>query len=97
LICVVEVFTLFLLPTGRPWRRLAGMEDKAWAVPTLVLFLLPRGCPRPRFSTATLLVQIDNASIGHGGYYGGSMEKCDETLSNLGKKTMQRQRLTVES
>jgi hypothetical protein len=40
---------------------------------------------------------MDNPSVGHGGYYDGSMEKHGENLSNLGKKTMWHRRLIVES
>jgi hypothetical protein len=41
---------LFLLPGGRPGRRLtrAANEDPAAAGVALLLFLLPRGRPRPR-------------------------------------------------
>jgi hypothetical protein len=44
---------LFLLPGGRPGRRLAGMasDDPAAAGVALFLFLLPRGRPRPRGAT----------------------------------------------
>jgi hypothetical protein len=44
---------LFLLPGGRPGRRLAGAadDDPAAAEVVLLLFLLPRGRPRPRGST----------------------------------------------
>ena len=40
---------LFLLPGGRPGRRLAGTSEEVPAVAGVVfLFLLPRGRPRPR-------------------------------------------------
>jgi hypothetical protein len=44
---------LFLLPGGRPGRRLTGAadEDPAAAEVVLFLFLLPRGRPRPRGTT----------------------------------------------
>jgi hypothetical protein len=44
---------LFLLPDGRPGRRLAGAadDDPAAAGVVLLLFLLPRGRPRPRGAT----------------------------------------------
>jgi hypothetical protein len=44
---------LFLLPGGRPGRRLAGASDDvpAAAEVMLLLFLLPRGRPRPRGAT----------------------------------------------
>jgi hypothetical protein len=44
---------LFLLPGGRPRRRLAGAadDDPAAAGVVLLLFLLPRGRPRPRGAT----------------------------------------------
>jgi hypothetical protein len=44
---------LFLLPGGRPGRRLAGAadDDPAAAGVVLLLFLLPRGRPRPRGAT----------------------------------------------
>jgi hypothetical protein len=44
---------LFLLPGGRPGRRLVGTadDDPAAAGVVLPLFLLPRGRPRPRSAT----------------------------------------------
>jgi hypothetical protein len=44
---------LFLLPGGRPGRRLAGTanDDPAAAGAAFFLFLLPRGRPRPRGTT----------------------------------------------
>jgi hypothetical protein len=44
---------LFLLPGGRPGRRLAGTanDDPAAAGVALFWFLLPRGRPRPRGAT----------------------------------------------
>jgi hypothetical protein len=44
---------LFLLPGGRPGRRLAGAadDDPAAAGVVLFLFLLPRARPRPRGAT----------------------------------------------
>jgi hypothetical protein len=42
-------FGLFLLPRGRPGRRLTGAsEEVSAALETLGLFLLPRGRPLPR-------------------------------------------------
>jgi hypothetical protein len=41
-------FGLFLLPGRRPGRRFAGADDDDPAVAGVVLFLLPRGRPRPR-------------------------------------------------
>jgi hypothetical protein len=38
---------LFLLPGGRPGRRLTEAADDDPAAPGVVLFLLPRGRPRP--------------------------------------------------
>jgi hypothetical protein len=47
------ILGLFLLPGGRPGRRLTGAadEDPAAAGVVLFLFLLPRGRPRPRGAT----------------------------------------------
>jgi hypothetical protein len=42
---------LFLPLDGRPGRRFIGADDKATAAKIAALFLLPRGRPRPRFST----------------------------------------------
>jgi hypothetical protein len=42
---------LFLLPGGRPGRRLTGAADDDPAAAGVVLFLLPRGRPRPRGAT----------------------------------------------
>jgi hypothetical protein len=52
---LAETLILFLLPSGRPQRRLAGVEEEAYAMGALGLFLLPRGRPRPLFSATTLL------------------------------------------
>jgi hypothetical protein len=41
------------LSSGRPGRRLVGAEEDAAMEITLGLFLLPRGRPRPCFSTMT--------------------------------------------
>jgi hypothetical protein len=40
-------FGLFLLPGGRPGRRFAGVDDDDPIAAGIVLFLLPRGRPRP--------------------------------------------------
>jgi hypothetical protein len=47
------ILGLFLLPGGRPGRRLAGTanDDPAAAELVLFLFLLPRGRPRTRGAT----------------------------------------------
>jgi hypothetical protein len=42
---------LFLLPGGWPGRRLTGAADDDPAAVGVVLFLLPRGRPRPRSAT----------------------------------------------
>jgi hypothetical protein len=39
---------LFLLPGGRPGRRFIGVANEDPAAAGVVLFLLPRGRPRPR-------------------------------------------------
>jgi hypothetical protein len=46
-------FGLFLLPTGRPGRRFTRTDDEDPAVSGAVLFLLPRGQPRPRGAVGT--------------------------------------------
>jgi hypothetical protein len=47
------ILGLFLLPGGRPGRRLAGVanDDPAAARVLVFLFLLPRGRPQPRGTT----------------------------------------------
>jgi hypothetical protein len=42
---------LFLLPAGWPWCRFTRADDEATKASVEALFLLPRGRPRPRFST----------------------------------------------
>jgi hypothetical protein len=42
---------LFLLPGGRPGRRLIGAADDGPGAAGVVMFLLPRGRPRPRGAT----------------------------------------------
>jgi hypothetical protein len=56
---VVDILVLFLLPTGRPGRRLTGADDEATAAGSLDLFLLPRGRLRPRFSTGAPMFSYD--------------------------------------
>jgi hypothetical protein len=56
---VVEILVLFLLPIGRPGRRLIGADDEATIAGSLDLFLLPRGRPRPRFSTSAPMFSCD--------------------------------------
>jgi hypothetical protein len=45
---VLVTFGLFLLPGGRPGRCFAGANDDDPTAAGTVLFLLPRGQPRPR-------------------------------------------------
>jgi hypothetical protein len=54
-----ETLGLFLLPAGRPGRRLTGADDEATIVGSLDLFLLPRGRPRPHFSTGAPMCRCD--------------------------------------
>jgi hypothetical protein len=55
----VDILVLFLLSRGRPGRRLAGVDDEATTAGSLDLFLLPRGQPRPRFSTGAPMFSCD--------------------------------------
>jgi hypothetical protein len=50
---------LFLLPAGRPGRRLTGADDEATTTSIEALFLLPRGRPRPLFSTGAPMFRRD--------------------------------------
>jgi hypothetical protein len=50
---------LFLLPAGWPGRHFTGADDKATTASIAALFLLPRGRPRPRFSTGALMFRHD--------------------------------------
>jgi hypothetical protein len=54
-----ETFGLFLLPAGRSGRRFAREDDEATAATAVALFLLPRGWPRPRFSTGAPMFKHD--------------------------------------
>jgi hypothetical protein len=56
-------FGLFLLPTGRPGRCFNGTDDEDPTASGDVLFLLPRGRPRPRRGTE---VQTGPICISHG-------------------------------
>jgi hypothetical protein len=77
---------LFLLPAGRPGRRLTGANDEATAASIEALFLLPRGRPRPRFSTGAPMFRRDSPASAM--EIGGGKE---ETLDELkGKKMMRR-------
>jgi hypothetical protein len=51
---------LFLLAAGWPGRRFTRAEDDAIAAAAVVLFLLPRGRPRPRFSTGAPMFKPDS-------------------------------------
>jgi hypothetical protein len=55
-----DILTLFLLSAERPGHRFTGAEDDATAVTTVVLFLLPRGRPWPRFSTGAPMFRHDS-------------------------------------
>jgi hypothetical protein len=55
----VDILVLFLLPIGRPGRRLIGADGEAAIAGSLDLFLLPRGRPRPCFSTGALMFSYD--------------------------------------
>jgi hypothetical protein len=48
-----------LLPTGRPGRRFVGADNEAAIAGMVGLFLLPRGWPRPRFSTRAPIFRRD--------------------------------------
>jgi hypothetical protein len=54
-----ETFGLFLLPARRPGRRFARADDEATASAVVALFLLPRGQPRPHFSTGAPMFKRD--------------------------------------
>jgi hypothetical protein len=55
-----DTLSLFLLPARRLGRRFAGAEDDTTAAAVVVLFLLPRGRPRPRFSTGGPMFKRDS-------------------------------------
>jgi hypothetical protein len=50
---------LFLLPTGRLGSRFVGADDEAAIARIIGLFLLPRGRPRPCFSTGAPIFRRD--------------------------------------
>jgi hypothetical protein len=50
---------LLLLPTRRPGHRFTGADDEDTGVVVAALFLLPRGRPRPRFSTGAPMSKRD--------------------------------------
>jgi hypothetical protein len=54
-----ETLGLFLLPTERPGSHFTGADDEATAAAMVALFLLPRGQPRPRFSTGAPMLKRD--------------------------------------
>jgi hypothetical protein len=54
---------LFLLLAGRPGRCFTGAEDEATVASIEVLFLLPRGQPRPRFSTGAPMFKRDPPAL----------------------------------
>jgi hypothetical protein len=54
-----ETLSLFLLPAGRLGRRFTGADDEATAAVAVALFLLPRGRPRPHFSTRAPMLKRD--------------------------------------
>jgi hypothetical protein len=55
-----DTLSLFFLPAGRPGRRFTGAENDATTAAVVVLFLLPRGWPRPRFSTGAPMFKRDS-------------------------------------
>jgi hypothetical protein len=50
---------LFLLLAKRPERRFTRADDEATAAVMVALFLLPRGRPRPCFSTEAPMLKCD--------------------------------------
>jgi hypothetical protein len=50
---------LFLLPAERSGRRFTGVDKEATAAAIVALFLLPRGQPRPCFSTGAPILKRD--------------------------------------
>jgi hypothetical protein len=57
---------LFLLPARWPGHRFTRAEDDATAAAAVVLFLLPRGRPRPRFSTGAPMFKRDSLASAMG-------------------------------
>jgi hypothetical protein len=54
-----ETLGFFLLPAGRLGCRFAGANDEATTAGMVGLFLLPRGRPRPCFSTGAPIFRRD--------------------------------------
>jgi hypothetical protein len=80
-----EVLGLFLLPNGRPWQRLAGIDDEATSVEVSSLFFFASS----RAAAAALLhhygiTHIDNANISHGDQQTRISGKNKETLDAYG-------------
>jgi hypothetical protein len=59
----VDILILFLLPRGRPGRRLTRADDEAAAAGSLDLFLLPQGRPQPRFCTSAPMFTCDPPAL----------------------------------
>jgi hypothetical protein len=57
--CSSRNLGLVLLPIGRPGCRFIGTDDEATAAGSFDLFLLPRGRPRPRFSTCAPMFRCE--------------------------------------
>jgi hypothetical protein len=58
-----DTFGLFLLPTGRPGRCFTRTDDEDPAASGAVLFLLPRGRPRPRDAVGTPRFRRDPSAL----------------------------------
>jgi hypothetical protein len=54
---------LFLLPGGRPGRRLTRAADDDPVAARVVLFLLPRGRPRPHGATGELRFKRESSAL----------------------------------
>jgi hypothetical protein len=81
---------LFLFPARRLGRRFTEADDEATAAAIVALFLLPRGRPRPCFSTGAPMFRHDPPA--------SAMETSvcqEETLDDIKKKKMMRRRKNV--
>jgi hypothetical protein len=60
---VGDALGLFLLSAGRLGHRFTRADDDATTAVEIILFLLPRGWPRPRFSTGAPRFKRDPSAL----------------------------------
>jgi hypothetical protein len=81
---VAEALGLFLLPNGRPWQHLVGIDNEATAVEVSGLFFASSSAAATALLHHYGITHIDNANISHGDQQTRISGKNKETLDAYG-------------